>query len=479
MAQLQLFRGLPTFDWRQSTVDVLTQGAFEGTSVAASVITLAFGTIVLEVTGTGLDTTGPRTITAGTISSIKLIVDGTEVAQLDTFSGPYTAAMLQAVLNDPPDNVWDDFAAFIAAEPLNVIGSAEEDWILGGTGNDTIAGGEERDLVFAGAGDDEVFATDNVRFWGDYIQPGLGTNVIHGTEVINPDGWVDGHDMVFTDLTVDVTLDLAAGIATATGMHTTFEEVQWVAGGGGNDTLTGGNAKFSKEGFAGMVGNDVINGKGGRDGVSYGEETDFGSVNEAGVWVTGTMGVKVDLAAETGRDSFGDNDTLIGIEDVAGTKFKDTIRGNSSRNEFQGGDAADKMDGRSGKDTLEGGAGRDTLTGGSSNDQFLYRDVSESKSGSTKRDYITDFNHGTDDIDVEMIDANITKGGNQKFKFDTDIGTSSSSVAKGHIGWYQIDKSGTSNDRTIIKANIDGDSTIEFQIELKGLIDLSKGDFIL
>jgi Ca2+-binding RTX toxin-like protein len=478
MADLTLYVGLPAVDWRQSTVDALANGTFGVANTGASVVTLTVGNIVLEISGSGIDTDAGRSITAGTIESVKLIVGGNDVALIENFSITYTAPMLQAVLDDPPADVWDDFAAFIAAEPLNVVGSPDEDWIVGGSGNDTIAGGEDRDLVFSGAGNDEITAIDTKRHWGDYIQPGLGTNVIHGSEVRAPDGYVDGHDLAFSNLVVAVTVNLRDGIATATGMHTTFNEVHWVAGGAGDDSLTGGVSKFSKEGFSGMVGDDTINGRGGYDEVSYEEESAVGSVNGSGVWTVGTKGAKVDLAAQTARDSFGDTDTLISIEGVRGTKFKDTILGSASANNLMGNQGSDKLDGRAGRDSLEGGAGQDTLTGGADADVFIYRALGESGTSASTRDYITDFKPGTDDIDLVDIDAKATQGGDQKFKFDAK-GTANTNVAEGHIGWYWINKAGTADDRTIIRINVDADDKVEMQIELKGLLTLSKGDFFL
>jgi Ca2+-binding RTX toxin-like protein len=205
---------------------------------------------------------------------------------------------------------------------------------------------------------------------------------------------------------------------------------------------------------------------------------------------------KYGLAAGTARDTFGYIDTFAGIKRVVLSQKNDTVFGgdaserfwgrdgndlmwgNKGKDLFEGESGKDSIDGGDGKDTLSGGLDRDRLTGGKDADQFVYFDVIESKSGSTRRDFITDFKHGTDEIHVRAIDANTTKDGNQSFKFDAK-GTKNSDVEKGHIGWYFINKSGSSNDRTILKFNVDNDDSIEMSIELKGLIDLSKGDFIL
>jgi Ca2+-binding RTX toxin-like protein len=87
----------------------------------------------------------------------------------------------------------------------------------------------------------------------------------------------------------------------------------------GNDTLTGG------------AGNDTLDGNNGIDIADYGRES-------------GTRGVTVNLLTGTATDTFGDTDTLIGIENVVGTDNNDTLTGDDGNN------------------ILDGGAGRDTAS---------------------------------------------------------------------------------------------------------------------
>jgi len=70
-----------------------------------------------------------------------------------------------------------------------------------------------------------------------------------------------------------------------------------------------------------------------------------------------------------------------------------TLTGNSYSNTLYGGAGNDTLNAGSGNDTLYGGAGNDTLKGGSGSDTF----VIGSASG---KDTITDFQAGTDRIDV-------------------------------------------------------------------------------
>jgi serralysin len=50
---------------------------------------------------------------------------------------------------------------------------------------------------------------------------------------------------------------------------------------------------------------------------------------------------------------------------------------------------------------------------------------------------------------------------------------------KGLLRWFQEDKPGSANDKTIVEGDVNGDTRADFQIELKGLITLSTTDFVL
>jgi Ca2+-binding RTX toxin-like protein len=120
-------------------------------------------------------------------------------------------------------------------------------------------------------------------------------------------------------------------------------------GAGGDDILIG------------FGGDDLLVGGDGRDGVVYLEDG-------------GASGVAVDLSAGTGRDTHGDNDTLVSIEDITGTHLADLIIGSSAANQLVGKSGDDVLEavggggalfGNSGDDRLIAGSGGDTLHGGS------------------------------------------------------------------------------------------------------------------
>ena len=105
---------------------------------------------------------------------------------------------------------------------------------------------------------------------------------------------------------------------------------------------------------------------------------------------------------------------------------------------------ANTITGNVGNNTLNGGGGQDTLTGGAGKDVFTFTSTTDSTAGSADR--ITDFQRGSDKIDVSQ--AGIHDGG-WHFNYDTTHNT------------------GTLTD--------DG----SFAVELAGVKDLTADDLIL
>ena len=136
----------------------------------------------------------------------------------------------------------------------------------------------------------------------------------------------------------------------------------------GNDTYTGDDAVDSVDGLAG---NDILQGMGGDDLLVGGAGDDTldggqGSRDRAS-YAAATSGVTVSLA-QTGPQAVGAGlgmDTLIGIEDLTGSAWGDTLTGDTGNNVIDGGDGDDFLDARGfnslSTDTLIGGAGDDWL----------------------------------------------------------------------------------------------------------------------
>jgi Ca2+-binding RTX toxin-like protein len=138
---------------------------------------------------------------------------------------------------------------------------------------------------------------------------------------------------------------------------------------------------------------------------------------------------------------------------------------------------ADNLVGSIQSDTLFGGRGHDLFTGGDLNDVFDFNSKFDSLRGA-KRDVISDFSVGDnvaggledDLIDLKTIDANSLRAGNQHFKF----------VSKFHHKAGELDvKQDLVHGTTIVQGDVDGNGKADFQIELNGLLSLSKLDFIL
>ena len=88
-----------------------------------------------------------------------------------------------------------------------------------------------------------------------------------------------------------------------------------------------------------------------------------------------------------------DNDPRSLIENTIGGANRDHIQGNIADNRLEGGRGNDTIDGDDGADTLVDGPGKDTLTGGEDADRFIL-------DADSKRDRITDFIPGTDQLDL-------------------------------------------------------------------------------
>ncbi|WP_176594157.1 M10 family metallopeptidase C-terminal domain-containing protein [Sphingobium sp. EM0848] len=108
------------------------------------------------------------------------------------------------------------------------------------------------------------------------------------------------------------------------------------------------------------------------------------------------------------------------------------------------------------------------LTGTAGADTFIFNSVSDSTP--LAMDTITNFQDGTDKIDLSAIDANSTLPGTQAFTF---IGGASFSAA----GQLHVYNDGTN---TFVEGNTDGNPlTTEFRIELLGIHALTTHDFVL
>jgi Ca2+-binding RTX toxin-like protein len=165
-------------------------------------------------------------------------------------------------------------------------------------------------------------------------------------------------------------------------IHNTTVQI-W--GTNGADDLTGA-ADFSREGVTfhvyGFDGNDTMRGGSGADtldggGHAYAAHSPWLYTQEGGDTVdygASTEAVDVDLTREAQTGGHAEGDMLIGVENVIGSEYNDSIVGDGASNLLVGMGGNDTLMGEEGNDTLRGGAGADLIDGGLGWDFADYRD---------------------------------------------------------------------------------------------------------
>lgn len=234
-------------------------------------------------------------------------------------------------------------------------------------------------------------------------------------------------------------------------------------GGGGGDRLNGGGGDDL---LIGDEGADIFDGGTGFDTVSYAASEDR---------------VRADLQGIVSGKGEAAGDIFEAIEVLIGSDHRDDLRGDLGENTVFGGAAADRLYGRAGADVIEGGdgddsiygnAGQDLMVGGQGADTFIYFRLTDSRIGFARRDLITDFESGTDKIDLSRIDSDTEEEGRQGFEF---IGLAQFSNTAGEVRYFRADQSRF----VILQIDGDGDGVQDFQVEMSGQFDLDAGDVIL
>jgi Ca2+-binding RTX toxin-like protein len=185
--------------------------------------------------------------------------------------------------------------------------------------------------------------------------------------------------------------------------------------------------------------------------------------------VTGTI-TNDDVQSSTSTSLTGSESslTLTGTNAINGTGngLDNHLTGNSANNILDGSAGNDAISGGGGNDSLIGGTGKDTMTGGTGGDQFYYRLIAESGTGSTNRDVITDFSGSNGDrIDLSAVDAFSGRTGNQAFAY---IGSNLFTGTRGEARFAS----------SLLQLNTGRDKAADMQIELKGVTTFS-ADFLV
>ncbi|WP_232962527.1 M10 family metallopeptidase C-terminal domain-containing protein [Paracoccus tegillarcae] len=329
-------------------------------------------------------------------------------------------------------------------------GGAGADLLTAGGGNDTIFGGAGDDHVLAGSGDDQVMGGDgNDDLHGgagddlmrgdagdDTIQGGFGSDTLYGD---------DGHDVIHGDFDDDT-------IYAGTGND-------WISGGSGDDLIYAGSGNDTVTGGAG---HDTLIGGGGSNQLSGGDDDDL---------LQGD-GLADTLWGDGGRDTlFGHDGADImhggeGDDMLFGGAGNDDLRGDAGRDLLMGGDGADTLQGQAGDDHLRGGDGNDVLMGGEGADllwggegadRFVFMAASDSTE--FQMDFITDFEHGADLIDLSALDLVLV--GEQAFS------------GAGQLRVSMMD------DHQLLQADLDGDGQADMVIRIDSLQAIGAADLLL
>ena len=359
-----------------------------------------------------------------------------------------------APTGDDPNNEID------VATFRNVTGSMHDDHLTGNHHDNELAGGAGDDTLRGGASDHGDFTQAQIR--GDVLVGGPGADMLDGGEDANEgrddmiredrnnDGDTEDTAVDVNGVSLDetrrasvdwavykhaaegVTVDLSTNMGTGgEAMGDTLRNIELIWGSEHGDTFIAG------------PGNDIIEGDGGSDTVSY-EASEMGvtvNLGEAAqhttvtadvtdpmmpVFTADTDPIAVDnpatllagiprlnaqdvvLTVGVGTANPEDEDTnpnvngaagdrLRSIENLTGSAMKDDLDGDANPNVLKGMGGNDELAGAAGNDTLDGGMGDDTLDGGTGDDKLNGGAGDDTLNGGADVDTLTG-GSGNDDL---------------------------------------------------------------------------------
>jgi serralysin len=293
------------------------------------------------------------------------------------------------------------------------------EYVAGGNGNDEIIGSAETNRLEGGAGNDQIYGLEGT----DFLLGQDGDDILDGGSGFDTMTGGDGNDTYYVDSSGDNVVENSATggdqdiiiSSVSYSLVGRYIEILTLAGSSninatGNDyaqTLNGNNGNNT---LNGLGGDDVINGGNGNDLLDGGDGDDVlngGGGNDTARYVNANNAVNVDLSIVGGQATGGaGTDTLVGIENLAGSAFNDILTGNSGANilrgangndRLYGGSGTDTLDGGGGTDFLDGGAGADIMTGGGGSDFFYFTTAL----GGGNIDQITDYSVADDQVRLE------------------------------------------------------------------------------
>jgi Ca2+-binding RTX toxin-like protein len=324
--------------------DTLNGGA--GDDVIITTGALAVGVVA---------TPGSNTIDGGAGTDLVLFGEASSAYTITTVGGVTTVLNTSTGLADTLTNVeqllFTDQEILLSA--INTID--------GTTGNDTLNGTSNADLL-------------NGLDGNDRFAPGLGNDVVVGGAGVDSVSYAHSYGGVNIDLEAGIAGSEDPSVLGTSGFYVdSLSSIEGAFGSSYDDMINGNSDNNSLLGMAGDdtifggAGNDWMKGGAGADALDGGDGSDIAAYSES------TAGVTVDLAAGTGSGGEAEGDTLIGIENLGGSRFADSLTGDAGNNTLYGLAGDDTLNGGDGNDWIEGGAGADTIIGGNGFDFAVYR----------------------------------------------------------------------------------------------------------
>jgi subtilisin family serine protease/Ca2+-binding RTX toxin-like protein len=313
---------------------------------------------LMLVDAVGIDTINTAAIAASTVIDLR-------PGYVNQIDGQNVTIDASTTIENADTGDGDD--TIIGNGAANVLrGWRGNDIIDGGSGNDTMVGGSGNDTYFANAAADIASelpdeGTDLVNASVTYA---LGANVenlrLSGSAAINGTGNALANDLAGNAFN-NVLTGLGGGDALEGGAG--VDAASYAGSAAVNVSLANGSAS------GGDAAGDVLIGIENLTGSSYNDtlEGDGGNnVLNGGSGVdtvsyasaAGTVTVRLALTAAQNTVGAG-FDTLAAFENLTGSAFGDVLVGSSANNVLAGGSGNDTLDGAYGNDTMIGGAGDD------------------------------------------------------------------------------------------------------------------------
>ncbi|ESQ90622.1 hypothetical protein ABAC460_09035 [Asticcacaulis sp. AC460] len=386
------------------------------------------------------------------------------------FGSKYDEAIYGGAGHDSLDGGSGDDKLYGDSGNDTLIGGNGADQLYGGTGNDLLDGGSSVDTMSGGAGND-VYIADRPDVVIEAANEGVDTVKVIGGVAFTLSANVENLELAADYAQNGFGNDLAN---TITG--NAYANV--IEGGKGGDTVYAGagddrvNGDDQNDVLFGNSGNDWMSGDAGADSVYGGEGMDMMYGGDANDYMMGQDGADF-------MDGGLDSDTLSGGngDDVmnGGSGF-DSVSGDAGNDLIRGGSMSDQIDGGAGNDRLYGDGGGDKLTGGTGSDLFIFTALSDSFV-MTGVDTIADFTVGVDRIDLSAIDANAGLAGNQVFDW---LGMSQpDSNGSGRLWGQHVDATNTTAEHVTVYADVNGDGTADFSLNVMNVAVLNASDFLL